>query len=385
MKNILRQLSIVAGVLILIGAGMFARKLSEQKEPPKEKETTVEAAPQVEVIAVQNATIASSIPIQGRLEAYNKTRIFSEVQGVLKSSDRPFKIGTYFPKGSILLNIDQEETRLNLLAQRSALMNAITMMMPDLKIDYPTSFDQWKSYLDQFDVKQSLRTFPEPLNDQEKYFIANRNLLNQYYSIKSLETRLGKYVVTAPFSGVLTQANVTAGSLVSPGQVLGELMNSSNYELAATAQLADLKHIQVGDKVTLTSDDINDSWKGSVKRINNQVDPMTQSVTVYINVNGKNLREGMYLRGEVAANSINNAIEVPIELVDLDTKTTYVVKEDKLVKQTVDILQERGTTVVLAGLENGTAILKNRLVNAFEGMEVKVIEDKSISELDRKN
>lgn len=380
MNGIFRQLSIVLGILILVGAVVYSNKLAEQKEPPKQKEAAKESIPQVNILTVKNETITSAIPIQGRLEAFSKTPIFTEVQGILESSDKPFRVGTYFPKGSTLLRINQEETRLNLLAQRSSLMNAITMMMPDLKIDYPSSFQQWKTYLDQFDVKQSIRSFPQPLNEREKYFVANRNLLSQYYSIKSLENRLGKYAITAPFSGVLTQANVTVGSLVSPGQMLGTLMNTSNYELAATANLADLDYIEVGDRVSLTSDDVKGTWTGKVKRINNIVDPATQSVIVYIDINGKNLREGMYLRGEVAANSIRNVMELPIEIVNTDEQSVFVVKEDKLQKMEVNIQQERGNSVLVSGVPDGTQLLNSRVSNVYEGMTVEVNEDKSLSQ-----
>jgi len=61
------------------------------------------------------------------------------------------------------------------------LVNAITLLMPDLKIDYPQSFQQWKAYLDKFDVEISVLPLPEPLNDQEKYFIASKNLASQCY------------------------------------------------------------------------------------------------------------------------------------------------------------------------------------------------------------
>jgi membrane fusion protein (multidrug efflux system) len=56
--------------------------------------------------------------------------------------------------------------------------------MPDLKIDYPESFAQWQEYLDRFELEQPIAAFPTPINKQEKYFIASRNLYNQYYSIK---------------------------------------------------------------------------------------------------------------------------------------------------------------------------------------------------------
>ena len=192
--------------------------------------------------------------------------------------------------------------------------NAITQMMPDLKIDYPESFQNWKKYLDQFDEKQVLKDFPESVNEQEKYFIASKNLHSQFYNIKSQEERLSKYQVDAPFSGVLTQTSVHPGSMVRSGQVMGELMNTNNYELEASVRLADLKYVKKGSMVDLYSTDLDGDWKGKVRRIGDQIDPNTQTVLAYVAVSGANLREGMYLRGKVKGRTVKDVVELPRSL-----------------------------------------------------------------------
>ncbi|MEM1124127.1 MAG: HlyD family efflux transporter periplasmic adaptor subunit, partial [Bacteroidota bacterium] len=296
MNPIFRKLSIVLGALILGGAiFVLAPKMSQKEAPPKKEVTETIVSREVKVRKVKNGDIRSTIEVQGSLEAYNKVDIFAEVTGAL-STNRAVKVGNYFKKGAVLLDIDREEMKLNILAQKSSLLNAITTLMPDLKIDYPESFQQWKTYIDNFDVEQSIRAFPKPLNDQEKYFIASKNLLNQYYTIKSAENRLQKYTVYAPFSGVITQSNIQPGALVRAGQKMAELMGTGTYEVKATINLEDLKFIKTGNKVNLYSDAMDGQWTGTVKRISDQIDPNTQSVIAYIGVLGKGLREGMYLR-----------------------------------------------------------------------------------------
>ena len=212
--------------MLLLGSAYYFKKLSDQKKPPKEAPKKAALIQSVESFSIKKGEVVSSLEIQGRLKAFNKIDLFSEVSGTLESTTKPFKVGSYFEKGSILLRIDDDEARLNLLAQKSSLENLITEMMPDLKIDYPQSFQQWKNYLDQFDVNQSIKEFPPPINDAEKFLISSQNLHNQYYNIRSAETRLNKYAITAPFSGVLTQTSINAGSLIRAGQKLGELMNT---------------------------------------------------------------------------------------------------------------------------------------------------------------
>jgi len=250
-------------------------------------------------------------------------------------------------------------------------MNTITQMMPDLKIDYPTSFQNWKTYLDNFNVEHSIKAFPNPVNSQEKYYVASKNILSQYYNIKSAESRLSKYNVYAPFSGVITNAGITPGSLVRAGQKMGELMNTSNYELEATVAMSDLKYIKVGNTVRLTSDDISGSWNGRVKRISNQLDANTQSIIVYIGVNGRNLREGMYLRGKVNASSFADAVTIPSDLI-VDQNYVYVIQDSILALQEINIVKTSESETIVKGLKEGTQVLNSKVSNPYEGMKVGV-------------
>lgn len=368
-----RRLSIIIGILVIISAITFSRYLSQQKAPPVRKES-LKQIKRVEVLKVKNANLPSTLEIQGELVAFNKIDLFTEVSGTLTQTSKPFKVGTYFPKGSVLLKVDPEEAQLNLLSQKSSLLNSITQLMPDLKIDYPESFQQWKKYLDQFDPQRPIQAFPKALNDQEKYFIASRNLLSQYYNIKSAEERLSKYVLYAPFSGVITQTSINPGALVRAGQKLGELMNTNNYELEATVPLSDLKYIKAGNSVNLFSDDIDGAWTGKIKRINDQVDSGTQTVTVFVSVSGKNLREGMYLRGEVAANTVKNVVKIPRRLL-VNQNAVYEVKDTLLRLHPIEVVKVSQDQAFVKGLEDGKMVLKEVVPGAFDGMRVEVRDE----------
>jgi len=221
MSKLARQISIVAALLLLFGAILTTVYLSQQKQAPKKKASTKQNLREVVVRQIKNESLLSQIDLQGRLVAFNKIGLFAEVGGVLLNSAKPFKVGTYFPKGSVLLQLDQEEARLSLLSQKSNLLNAITQMMPDLKIDYPENYPAWKAYIDQFSIEGELKPFPDPKNEQEKFFVASRNIHSQYYTIKSAFTRLNKYTIYAPFSGVLTAAHLNEGPPVRTGPQQG--------------------------------------------------------------------------------------------------------------------------------------------------------------------
>ena len=369
MSKLLRRISIVAAPIILVGAVMISNSLAETKKPAAPSSETVVPPPEVGVMTVENGNVTTALDIQGELVAFDKINIFSEVGGILNPVSKPFKVGTWFKKGELMLAIDQKEARLGLLSQKSTLLNSITLLMPDLKIDYPESFAHWKKYLDNFDLEAPIKQFPKALNDQEKYFINVRNLLTQYYNIKMSEERLTKFNIYAPWSGVLTMANTNQGALVSPGQNLGQLMNTGVYELQATVPLNDLKYLKPGNTVDLISDGITGTWKGRVKRIGDQIDRTTQTATAFIGVSGKNLREGMYLRGKGNGEQISNAVKIPRKLL-VNQNSVFVIEEGLLKLKSVEIAKIVGEEAIVTGLENGTVILKEIVPGLSEGMKV---------------
>lgn len=370
-----RRLGIVLGAVLVVIALVMANKMTEEKPAPPRKQEA-RAMPAVTTFPARIEEVPTTLDIQGELVAFDKIDIFSEVTGALVSTSRPFKVGTYFPQGSVLIKVDNSEAHLALLAQKSSLLNAITQLMPDLKVDYPESFTHWQEYLDKFDPEAAIQSLPEAVNDQEKYFIASRNLYTQFYNIKSQEERLEKYEILAPFGGVITQTSINPGAVVRAGQKLGELMNTGNYELQVTVPLSELKYIQVGNAVKLTSDDLDGAWDGRVKRINNQVDAGTQTVKVFISVSGKNLREGMYLRGDIAASSIENAVRIPRDLL-INQKAVYVVQDSTLKLEPVEVVKITADAAIVRGLPDGARILKELFPNAFDGMKVKPEGDQS--------
>ncbi|MEM6316170.1 MAG: HlyD family efflux transporter periplasmic adaptor subunit [Bacteroidota bacterium] len=374
MSTTFRRISIVLGILMLAGTIVFLYPMLSQKEaPPKKEKIETAVIREVKVMVAQNSAITSQIDVQGSLEAYNKIDIFAEVTGTLSNANRAVKAGNYFKKGTVLLDIDREEAKLNILSQKSNLLNSITTLMPDLKIDYPESFQQWKMYLDKFDVEQPIRPFPKALNEQERYFIASRNLLGSYYAIKSAENRLDKYTVYAPFSGVITQSNIHPGALVRAGQKMGELMGTGIYEMKATLGLEDLQFVKVGSKVALYSDAVAGSWTGTVRRISDQIDPNTQSVIVYIGVTGKGLKEGMYLRGNLDSKVIKNAMRIPLDLL-VNQRQVYAVKEGKLTLLNVEVVQTNASHAVVQGIPDQSTLLSEKVIGAFEGLAVKPLK-----------
>ncbi|MEM7106176.1 MAG: HlyD family efflux transporter periplasmic adaptor subunit [Bacteroidota bacterium] len=362
-------LSLLA-IAVIVGSAFVSRKVSESKAPPN-KFSAPAPIKVVDTLTVQNGAIKTFVPIYGKISASEKLDIFAEVGGALVSTSKPFRKGTRFSKGDVLFVIDNQEQRLNLKAQKSNLMNAITQLMPDLKLDYPESFGQWEAYLHEFAVDVPIKEMPEPVNDREKYYISSKNIYSQYYTIRSQEVRLSKYTVIAPFSGIITQTSIHPGTVVRAGQKLGELMNTNSYELEASITISDLQNVKRGMKVNLISEDISGTWEGYIKRISESIDPATQSATLFIGVKSSKIKENMYLKGSINSGSIDDVYELSRDLI-LDGNQVFVVNDSVLTKTNFEVVRMKEETALVKGLQDGTTLLKKTFPGIFEGMKVQL-------------
>ena len=367
-------IGVVIGLILLAGAGFTAKTLIDNNNRPvREVPKTVKT---VFTQAVLNAEIPIVVKANGNLVASRKVEIYSEVQGIFKESSKPFKSGQYYRKGELLMDINSREFYTSLLAQRSTLFDLITTMMPDLRFDYPESFDHWEEYLKDFDLEKNLKPLPEPLNDQEKYFVNGRQVVSTYYTIKNLEERYGKYQLRAPFNGILTESVVNPGTLIRSGQKLGEFVSVLDFELEVDVNQEFLDILQIGEPVLLTDLAGENQWEGIVRRINGRLDQATQTVKVYIGVKGSDLIEGMYLEANIAARSEEKAIEIPRNLL-INENQLFAVENDQLIIVEVNPVYYTDKTVVLKGLQDGMQILSRPIPGAYNGMLVKVAPNNS--------
>ena len=369
----MRKLIIVgAGVVVLGLSFIISNILKDSKELPVQKVTKVEKT--VFVKEVINGDVAINIIANGNLQAKNKVAIYSEVQGVLKPTSKPFKAGVSYSKGQTLLHINSQEFYASIQSQRSSLQNLIASIMPDLRLDYPGSFEKWNTYLKNYDINKTVQPLPKANSDKEKYFVTGKNIYTTYYNVKNLESRLGKYNLRAPFSGVITEALVTNGTLVRVGQKMGEFIDTSVFELALSVNGSFADILKVGKTVELQNLEKNKMWSGKVARINGKLDQATQTVQVFIEVKGKELREGMYLEANVPVKTMVEAIEINRKLL-VENKSVYVVKNNVLDLININPVHFNENTVVIKGLQNGAQLINKPVAGAYAGMPVKIFKE----------
>jgi len=347
----------------------MAKRIVDNKKSFRPKADKVVKTVFTEV--VQNGTVPIIVAANGNLNAKQRVELFAEVQGVFKRGSKLFKEGQAYNAGETIISIDASEYAASVQSAKSNLYNELTSIMPDLRLDYPEIFPKWQAYLNGFDMANSTPALPEMPSENERFFISGRGILTSYYNVKNLEQRLSKYRISAPFSGVLTEASVTEGSLVRAGQKLGEFINPGVYELEVAVSKTYSDLLKVGESVELTTMDDPRVYKGKVARINGRVDQATQTIKAFIEVSDENLKEGMYLEANLDAKKEENAIEVDRNLL-LEGNKIFVVRDSVLDIIDVKPVYFSNKSVVLKDIPNGTTIMSKPLIGAYTGMAVKI-------------
>ncbi len=362
-------ISAVLTFLILFLGMVGYQMLANREQTPNTLTDPDQTRRRVQVQRFLPQESAHQVPVDGRLVAFEKINFFANIGGILLPSSKIIKKGTYVKKGELLFDIDQRKAKFQLLAQRSQLLNTITLMMPDLKLDYPTAFPRWTAYLEAFDVEQTTPAFPDSEDAKVKAFIATRGIQQQFYNIKNAEATLADFKIYAPFSGVITQALIYPGTMINPGQQLGAMINNQSFELETAVSEKELNYVDVGAQVRLKGSLPSQEWLGRVQRIGTEIDPVTQNVPVFVSLKGGQLKEGMYLSGTIAGRPLPKTVALPKSMV-VDQNYVLTVVDSSVQRLKLDIVKRDEENVYAQNLKPDQWVIYSSLAGLFEGQQV---------------
>ena len=368
-KNLRKVILSVLGILIIVISFNLSQSIYSGSQPPRRVSEKI--VKDVYFLEVKNNIYDVKIPSNGVLEAYQRIKITARVQGLMQTTSPLFKSGQAYRKGQTLVQIESSEFRSNVIAQRAQLYNLITSVLPDLELDFPDAYEDWKIYLATFDVEKAVPSLPK-MAENVRLFISGRGIISSFYTLQNLEKNLTFYNIKAPFDGVLVAANVTEGSLIRPGQELGDFIAPDHYELKVALPKSYVEKIAIGAAVELKSIDTQKVYVGTVARINAKVNTQTQSVEVYIRVSDSELKEGVYLEALIGALQFENVFAIDRGLLNGD-KQLYLIDNNQLILKQVEVVHFTETNAVIRGLSDGQKVVAQPIIGAYQGMDVNPI------------
>ena len=364
-----RKISVVAGILIFIATLFLSWYVISGSEAGSPEDQQPEAAP-VSMVTYSPDIIQSTIRFTGRVIPPEQFDIYAEVTGIFEQGDRPFKTGTSFEQGDVLIQINDDEERQQLQSARFDFLATLSGLLPDISIDYPDQYDRWSTYLEEMDASSQLEPLPEVNDQQFRMYLNRQNVFSQFYSIRQQEVRLSKFTIRAPYNGVVTDHRLNRGALVQNGQMLGQFTGTKQLEIEASIPATQAQFIETGDEITVSTSGIDSqSYSGRVARKNALIEPGTQSVKIYVDISGTGFEPGYYLEGTIDGEEFTEAFMIHKDILVRDNEI-FTVADERAELQTIELLASAGDSMIVSGLEPGTVIIDEFRNAAFADTRV---------------
>ena len=346
-------------------------------KPPVEKEKSEQNLVQyLQAKKVENLEEQFEVSGYGTLSSYNTLDVTAEAQGKMTEGNKPLKPGINFKRGDLLFRIDDVELRYSIRSRKSAYINLLANILPDIKIDFNGEYKKWSDYINEIKLNELLPTLPSWTSEKEKIFLSTRNVLSEYFAIKSQEEQLRKYAVSAPFNGVITDVYLNNLSFVNPGAKVIRIVETGNYEIPVAVPTSQLHLINIGTKCRILSTAGEEKGEGTVARISEVINKSTQSVNVYVKPNSKSATkfyEGEYVLVKIDAQTTHTGLRIPLSAIDENQVFVYSSTDSLLQKRPIDILNENKNGAFISGLKNNEIVIVQEVLNFKDSTKYGVI------------
>lgn len=359
--NIAITISIVA---VAIAASAFMIK--NKPVPPRDQNKK-------EVLFVKTAEATTSeihpeASYRGRVASLENVVLSAEVSGKILPGDVPLKEGQSFRKGDVLLNIYNEDMKASLQSMRSSYLQLMSSALPDLKIDYPDQYEKWSSFFNKIDISDLMPELPEIESEKERVFVASKNILTQYYSIRQQEVNYSRYTLYAPFNGTYKTVTSEVGSVASMNMQIATLIRTDEMEVIVPVLPEELEWIDVGMSTELYRNNGN-LVSGKISRIASFIDPGSQSVNVYVSAqNNRNqqLLEGEYVEASFTSPGTISGMIIPREAL-VGENSIYVLEDGQIAEQKIVVVDRLEDHLVIQGFTDGSLLIVESLVDVKPG------------------
>ena len=371
-RIILITISVIA---VLFPIFMLVSSILSPNQEEKDENSAIEDVfSQVTCSNVEISDFESIIDFSGKVVSVNKIPISSEVNGVfLTSNENNFKVGQKFKKGDVLIKLDCSDLEFQLKSSKIEFKQLLLQVLPDLKSDFPASYDKWLDYVNNFQIEGSLLQHPDSENEKQSNFLASRGILSSFVQLQRIQNQLDKSVIKAPFDGVVTQSFLRSGMNIVPYQKLGEFMDDTNFEIVTSFSLDESNFIEIGDKAMISSygnySSNQENFMIELIRMGNYVNPLTQGIDVIFRVSNPLLLDGMYVNGSIQIKKDIEVSKIHKEKL-IDQKYVLLNLNNKIKQKEVNIIFPENDSILIEGLSIRDCLIDNYPDYWFDGMEI---------------
>jgi RND family efflux transporter MFP subunit len=374
----------IAGALLLaaglaIGVRQHSRAEAEVKATAEQRRDAVLSVRVVPVRA-NDAMVAAKLP--GSTEAFEAANIYARTSGYV--TKRYVDIGDRVKAGQILAEITAPELDHQIAqAQANLAQNEAALNQAQANREIATvTWGRDSKLLDKgWVTKQQGDT--ERLNVQAQeaaVAVAHANIRAQQAQLEVLIQHKAYQRVVAPFDGVITQRNISNGSLVQAdatgGMSMFTMMHSDVMRIQLYVPQDQAFGLEPGVEANVRVPEMPGvEFHGTVTRVANALAPGTRTLQTEIDVPNPDavLTPGTYCEVELQIPRKTQSLIVPSEAVIFNRKGISVAAvENGIVHiRKLTVVRDRGTTIEVSdGVKDGDQVILNPPVDLIEGQTV---------------
>lgn len=381
-------LKITLPILIIVVA--LAAALYIGSTAPKARRTPpLRETPLVEVLTVRHSSERVIVPAMGSVIPAREITLKSQVAGNIVRINPRFEEGGHLKAGEQILKIDDQDYRLAVAEQHSAVVSAEYALKLELGRQ-DVAKREWE-LLGGASQKAPDSELALRRPHLEK---AQADLAAARAAMKRAELDLARTTVRAPFNCIVRTKKVDLGSHVSSQDQLAELVGTDQYRVRASIPVDRLKWISIpsggndrGSKVRiLYGNATGHERSGTVVKLLGDIEEEGRMARILITVTDPlNLTSpesprpplliGEYVRIEIEGPELDGVVALPRSALR-DGRDVWIMRDDDTLDiRPVDIAW-RGETAVLVrnDLRDGERIIMTGLSAPVQGMKVMVNE-----------
>lgn len=257
----LKKILFVMTMIILFSAcDEEAEKVGEREVP-------------VKVFSVVNDDISQFISLTGSIEAENDAVIYSKINEKIEK---------------VYLNVGDRVKVNQIIAEQK---NDILRQGVDLaKAALRTAEAQYKLAKQNYDRTKNLydqkAVSPQQFEQAESQLETSEAALEQTKAqLEQAEENFQNSQIKAPFAGTVAAINFEKDQMVSAGQPVAQVVNSNSMKAKLQVSGKDVNKIKLGQTAFIEFPSIpNKSYSGEVVRINESLNPVTNSMEIEIRI-----------------------------------------------------------------------------------------------------
>jgi len=349
----------------------------------------------VTVATAQRGTMENTLHVSGVSEAIQKTaisaRTMAEIQEILVET------GDQVKKGAILARLDNR----NLLSQQAQIRSSVQISGQELKIaesqrkEAEVQLENARLNKERFDILyeqkavrkkewEDIVTHYEMLKARveqakEKVAISTAQIQTSEAKLKEIEIYLSDCIITAPFSGQVTNRFASIGHMAVPGQPILELTDVSTIKLILEIPDSDYASIQKGQLVQVFLSESEEMFKSEIHALIQAGNPESftyQAICLFKN-DPFQIPAGAFLNAIITTEIRQSVLMIPRNALIESNRQYYVqVIENELASvQPVKIgMKAHDNVEVLSGIREGQQIAIKGKNDLAPGQKVRVTQ-----------